>query len=144
MIVPIRRSRSELRLKPQHCSYEVQQMMTSMIGSTYSSGSSISSSQNELNDQPIESSPPQLSEQADGDDDDDPTLMADLQLNADTVECYMGQWRNDKRSGFGLCERSDGLQYEGHWLRNKKHGYGVTTYKDGTVEKGKYKENVFV
>lgn len=32
-----------------------------------------------------------------------------------TVETYFGEWKNDKRSGFGVGERTDGLKYEGEW-----------------------------
>jgi len=56
----------------------------------------------------------------------------------------MGEWKNDKRSGFGIAERSDGLKYEGEWFNNRKYGYGVTTFRDGTKEEGKYKNNVLV
>lgn len=41
------------------------------------------------------------------------------------VETYSGEWKNDKRSGFGVCERTDGLRYEGEWLDDCKSGYGV-------------------
>lgn len=54
----------------------------------------------------------------------------------------MGEWKQDKRTGYGIAERSDGLKYEGEWFNNKKNGYGVTTFKDGTKEEGKYKSNV--
>jgi len=64
--------------------------------------------------------------------------------DANVTECYMGEWKNDKRSGFGISERSDGLKYEGEWYNNKKYGYGVTTFKDGSKEEGKYKNNVLV
>jgi len=66
--------------------------------------------------------------------------VADLNM----VEVYSGEWKNDKRSGFGVAERSDGLKYQGEWESNKKHGYGATTYRDGTREEGKYKNNVLV
>uniref|UniRef100_A0A1I7WVS2 Junctophilin-1 n=1 Tax=Heterorhabditis bacteriophora TaxID=37862 RepID=A0A1I7WVS2_HETBA len=56
----------------------------------------------------------------------------------------MGEWKNDARSGFGVCERSDGLKYQGEWANNAKSGYGVTTFRDGTKEEGKYKNNVLV
>ncbi|CAF0883691.1 unnamed protein product [Rotaria sp. Silwood1] len=65
-------------------------------------------------------------------------------LDNNVVETYMGEWKNDKRSGFGIAERSDGLKYEGEWFNNKKNGYGVTTFRDGTKEEGKYKNNVLV
>uniref|UniRef100_A0A915LKH3 Uncharacterized protein n=1 Tax=Meloidogyne javanica TaxID=6303 RepID=A0A915LKH3_MELJA len=48
------------------------------------------------------------------------------------------------RSGYGVCERSDGFRYAGEWLDNRKHGYGVTFFRDGTKEEGRYKHNVFV
>jgi hypothetical protein len=53
----------------------------------------------------------------------------DDQLDASVTETYMGEWKNDKRSGFGISERSDGLKYEGEWFNNRKYGYGVTTHK---------------
>ena len=50
-------------------------------------------------------------------------------LDANVTETYMGEWKNDKRCGFGISERSDGLKYEGEWFNNRKYGYGVTTFK---------------
>ncbi|XP_069477321.1 junctophilin-1 [Ambystoma mexicanum] len=65
-------------------------------------------------------------------------------VDATTTETYMGEWKNDKRSGFGISERSNGMKYEGEWLNNKRHGYGCTLFPDGTKEEGKYKNNVLV
>ncbi|KAI8115097.1 Junctophilin-1 [Lucilia cuprina] len=70
--------------------------------------------------------------------------MEDEQLDPSVVETYMGEWKKDKRCGFGVAERSDGLKYEGEWYNNKKHGYGVTTFKDGSFEEGKYKNNILI
>jgi junctophilin len=64
--------------------------------------------------------------------------------DVNVTETYMGEWKNDKRCGFGVSERSDGLKYEGEWYNNKKFGYGVTTFKDGMQEEGKYKNNVLI
>ncbi|XP_064112326.1 junctophilin-1-like isoform X3 [Macrobrachium nipponense] len=71
-------------------------------------------------------------------------IIEDEQLDASVIENYMGEWKNDKRCGFGVSERTDGLKYEGEWYNNKKYGYGVTTFKDGTKEEGKYKNNVLI
>lgn len=60
------------------------------------------------------------------------------------TETYMGEWKNDKRTGFGVSQRSDGLKYEGEWYCNKKYGYGVTTLCSGEKEEGKYKNNVLI
>lgn len=55
-------------------------------------------------------------------------------MDASVTETYMGEWKNDKRAGFGVSERSDGLKYEGEWFNNKKYGYGVTTFKVKTIK----------
>jgi len=71
-------------------------------------------------------------------------VVEDELLDANVTETYMGEWKNDKRCGFGISERSDGLKYEGEWFNNRKYGYGVTTFKDGTREEGKYKNNILI
>uniref|UniRef100_UPI0037E77564 junctophilin-3 isoform X2 n=1 Tax=Semicossyphus pulcher TaxID=241346 RepID=UPI0037E77564 len=78
-----------------------------------------------------------------GDADTD-LAVADDEVDATATETYSGEWKNDKRTGFGVSRRSDGLQYEGEWLSNKRHGYGCTTFPDGTKEEGKYKQNILV
>uniref|UniRef100_A0A8C8Z9C2 Junctophilin n=1 Tax=Prolemur simus TaxID=1328070 RepID=A0A8C8Z9C2_PROSS len=65
-------------------------------------------------------------------------------IDATTTETYVGEWKNDKRSGFGVSQRSDGLKYEGEWAGNRRHGYGCMTFPDGTKEEGKYKQNILV
>ena len=76
------------------------------------------------------------------DDGDHSFISQEDILDSNVVETYMGEWKADKRTGFGIAERSDGLKYEGEWFNNKKNGYGVTTFRDGTKEEGKYKNNV--
>ncbi|XP_053500386.1 junctophilin-2 [Ictalurus furcatus] len=71
-----------------------------------------------------------------------PPVEADI--DATTTEVYMGEWKNDKRAGFGISERSSGLKYEGEWLDNQRHGYGCTTFAEGGKEEGKYVHNVLV
>ncbi|EPY80214.1 hypothetical protein CB1_000850026 [Camelus ferus] len=60
------------------------------------------------------------------------------------ISDYMGEWKNDKRTGFGISERSNGMKYEGEWANNKRHGYGCTVFPDGSKEEGKYKNNILV
>ncbi|XP_030751171.1 junctophilin-1 [Sitophilus oryzae] len=71
-------------------------------------------------------------------------VIDDEQMDPSVTETYMGEWKNDKRSGYGISERSDGLRYEGEWYANKKYGYGVTTFSNGEKEEGKYKNNVLI
>ncbi|XP_072096680.1 junctophilin-2 isoform X1 [Mobula birostris] len=77
-----------------------------------------------------------------GGGDDFPPIEADI--DATTTESYMGEWKSDKRSGYGVSERSSGLKYEGEWHDNLRHGYGCTTFPDGRKEEGKYKNNVLI
>ncbi|KAG7258800.1 hypothetical protein CRUP_036700 [Coryphaenoides rupestris] len=85
-------------------------------------------------------------EEGGGGEDDDAGLLLrpEDHVDATTTETYMGEWKNDKRNGFGVSERSNGMKYEGEWLNNKRHGYGCTVFPDSTKEEGKYKNNVLV
>lgn len=87
----------------------------------------------------------EFSEEEEGGSDSDVTedsfMVQDETIDGNVIETYMGEWKNDKRSGFGIAERSDGIKYEGEWFNNKKFGYGLTTYKSGIEEYGKYKNN---
>ncbi|KAM6976765.1 junctophilin-2 [Aplochiton taeniatus] len=74
--------------------------------------------------------------------DDFPPVEADI--DATTTEIYMGEWKNDRRSGYGISERSSGLKYEGEWLDNQRHGYGCTAFAEGGKEEGKYMNNLLV
>ncbi|KAG5836163.1 hypothetical protein ANANG_G00251650 [Anguilla anguilla] len=69
---------------------------------------------------------------------------AESDIDATTTEAYAGEWKNDKRSGYGVSERSSGLRYEGEWLDNQRHGYGCTTLAEGGKEEGKYRNNTLV
>ncbi|XP_061074740.1 junctophilin-2-like [Conger conger] len=73
---------------------------------------------------------------------DFPPVESDI--DATTTEAYGGEWKNDKRTGFGVSERSSGLRYEGEWLDNQRHGYGRTTFTEGSKEEGKYRHNTLV
>ncbi|KAG5454561.1 Junctophilin-3 [Clonorchis sinensis] len=66
------------------------------------------------------------------------TLDQEDAIDPETVETFAGQWENDSRHGYGVCERSDGVTYEGQWFKNQRHGYGQTRFQDGTCEQGRY------
>lgn len=118
---------SGLRIKKQHSTGDIHQRVASMTGSLRSSGSTMScTSEDSLHghhglQQPEEEA-----------------------VEESSIETYMGEWKNDMRSGFGVCERSDGLKYHGEWANNAKCGFGVTTFKDGTKEEGRYKNNILI
>lgn len=60
------------------------------------------------------------------------------------IETYKGEWRNDKRHGYGVIEFSDGYSYVGEWSENMRHGLGVATYPDGTKLEGEWKNDELV
>uniref|UniRef100_A0A6A7G8V5 Junctophilin-1-like n=3 Tax=Hirondellea gigas TaxID=1518452 RepID=A0A6A7G8V5_9CRUS len=130
--------RNVFKMRRQRSTGDIQTNKTGAGGSIRSTGSSASwmstgsgQSANTVGDQPDDGSNASF-------------LIEDEHLDSSVVETYMGEWKNDKRCGFGVSERTDSLKYEGEWYNNKKYGYGVTTFKDGTKEEGKYKNNVLI
>ncbi|KRX72083.1 Junctophilin-3 [Trichinella sp. T6] len=121
-----------LRIKKQKSTGDIVQRITNATGSIRSSGSTVSWGSDESAWTGYSGSQEHES------------LMYLEFVDPNANEVYMGEWKNDKRSGYGVCERSDGLKYEGEWYNNKKFGYGVTTFKDGTKEEGKYKNNILL
>uniref|UniRef100_A0A914C7F9 Junctophilin n=1 Tax=Acrobeloides nanus TaxID=290746 RepID=A0A914C7F9_9BILA len=117
---------SGLRIKKQHSTGDIHQRVASMSGSLRSSGSTVSCTSEDSSYRHAD------------------FALTEERIDANAVETYKGEWKNDKRSGFGVCERNDGLRYEGEWLNNRKNGYGITFLKDGTKEEGRYKNNVLV
>ncbi|VDN82797.1 unnamed protein product [Brugia pahangi] len=118
---------SGLRIKKQHSTGDIHQHVTT--GSLRSSGSTVSCTSDE-------------SEHRQGRE--NLVVSEEKQIEPNTTEVYKGEWKNDKRCGFGVGERSDGLKYEGEWFNNRKCGYGITTFRDGRREEGKYKNNVLI
>jgi len=43
------------------------------------------------------------------------TTTSSSSPRSDLIETYMGEWRADKRSGYGISQRSDGYSYAGEW-----------------------------
>ena len=39
-------------------------------------------------------------------------------------DIYIGEWKNNKVSGFGKLERTNGYIYNGEWLDDLQHGQG--------------------
>ncbi|XP_063971790.1 uncharacterized protein LOC129279902 isoform X2 [Lytechinus pictus] len=70
--------------------------------------------------------------------------MHEEEASHDVTEVYMGEWKQDKRAGYGTSQRSDGYHYAGEWHNNKRHGYGSLTYPNGQKEEGKWKQNMLV
>jgi hypothetical protein len=51
---------------------------------------------------------------------------------------YWGEYKNDKKEGFGTFEFDDGERYNGQFMQDNIHGYGIYRWLDGRVYKGQY------
>uniref|UniRef100_A0A914I891 Junctophilin n=1 Tax=Globodera rostochiensis TaxID=31243 RepID=A0A914I891_GLORO len=123
---------NNLRIRKQHSTGDIhQRAITAGASSLRSSGSTLSCTSDEDSESQRGRSELQAAQE-------------EPPVDANAVEVYKGEWKNDSRSGYGICERSDGLKYAGEWLENKKHGFGITYFKDGTKEEGRYKQNVLI
>lgn len=54
----------------------------------------------------------------------------------------MGEYKDDKKHGYGIYKWADGRLYLGQWMRGKQHGLGIyktaeTNFKYGLWEEGK-------
>ena len=127
-----------LKLKKQKSTGDIQE------SPRRSTGSSVRSTASNISNRSAESTQSAVSNVTQYTDSNQSFVSQDDIQDVNVTETYMGELKNDKRSGFGVSERSDGLKYEGDWYNNKKHGYGVTTHKDGSKEEGKWKNNVLI
>ena len=46
---------------------------------------------------------------------------------------YEGEWKDDKKTGYGVLRSHRGATFEGTWLESTQDGYGVETYADGGI-----------
>jgi len=59
----------------------------------------------------------------------------------ETGAVYTGQWRCNKRHGYGCQEWPDGATYEGEWHENRAAGKGRLRHCDGDVFVGQWRNN---
>ncbi|AUC14147.1 hypothetical protein BTO06_02825 [Tenacibaculum sp. SZ-18] len=46
---------------------------------------------------------------------------------------YWGDWKNEKRNGYGTYTWEDGQKYAGQWKNNLRHGDGELSFKNGEI-----------
>ena len=55
---------------------------------------------------------------------------------------YEGEWKEDKRCGFGKILYANGDRYEGEWLDNLRHGQGKFYYTNGNFYEGEWLDDL--
>lgn len=56
-------------------------------------------------------------------------------------ECYEGEWKADRKQGYGVEKGLDGSSYEGHFESNWKDGKGSLRLQNGDMYIGEFKAN---
>jgi hypothetical protein len=57
---------------------------------------------------------------------------------------YVGEWKDNHRSGQGVMTYPYGQEYIGEWKSDKKHGQGALIYSGGRLEEGVWKDDKFL
>ena len=55
-----------------------------------------------------------------------------------TGAVYEGEWRDNKRDGYGIQSWPDGSKYIGQWENDKANGHGKLYHADGDVYDGQW------
>ena len=62
-----------------------------------------------------------------------------MQAQYASKDGYEGQWKADKKQGFGTFWSASGEVYEGQWLTGTYEGHGTSLYASSDVYEGQYK-----
>lgn len=54
---------------------------------------------------------------------------------------YSGEYKNDKKHGYGTYTWTDGRKYIGEWVNSKRHGRGKIVSQDGSEREGMWEED---
>ncbi|KAJ3414327.1 hypothetical protein HDV05_006695 [Chytridiales sp. JEL 0842] len=58
--------------------------------------------------------------------------------NSTLRKVYAGEWRNDRREGYGTYFYEDGGVYDGMWMDDQREGWGKMHYVDGSTYEGEW------
>jgi hypothetical protein len=65
-------------------------------------------------------------------------------FNSKGSKIYQGQWKNDKKEGFGIEYVNNLIRYRGYWKNDKKSGEGILYDENKCISyKGNWKNNLF-
>ena len=56
----------------------------------------------------------------------------------DCGKVYKGEYRDDKKHGYGEISWPDGRKYAGQWVNGKQHGHGTYVSSKGETVQGEW------
>ena len=56
---------------------------------------------------------------------------------------YEGNFKNNKKNGYGVEKYTDGSEYEGNFLDNKKSGKGIYKFSTGEIYEGNFENDLY-
>ena len=56
---------------------------------------------------------------------------------------YVGQWKDSKRDGLGVCSYAKGHEFNGGWQLGKRCGRGVMKYNNGDRYVGVWVNDIY-
>lgn len=68
----------------------------------------------------------------------DPPDGTSQQDKVQHLQIYEGEWRDDKRHGYGVIKCLGSYAYYGQWVGNARTGYGVLVGENGVKEEGQW------
>ena len=68
--------------------------------------------------------------------------LANLEMG--TSQIYEGEWKEDKRNGYGVIKCIGSYTYYGQWVNNTRTGYGVMVYENGTKTEGQFQNGQLI
>ena len=60
------------------------------------------------------------------------------------MQIYEGEWRDDKRHGYGVIKCIGSYTYYGQWSANSRTGYGVLVGENGFKEEGQWQNGQLI
>ena len=60
------------------------------------------------------------------------------------MQIYEGEWKDDKRHGYGVIKCLGSYTYYGQWSANSRTGYGVLISENGTKAEGQWQNGQLI
>ena len=62
----------------------------------------------------------------------------------ENIQIYEGEWKDDKRHGYGVIKCIGSYTYYGQWSNNKQTGYGVMVYDNKIKREGQWQNGQLI